>query len=80
MELKDLKDKEMCTVEKFVKRNEERGTWPGTAAAVWGLRADAPQNGFGKAFVKVGRRVLVDVEEFWKAVYYLQEVKNGSHR
>lgn len=68
------------TIKKFAKKNREQGTWPDSEAALWALRANAPQNGFGKAFLTVGRRVLVNEEKFWEAISLLQEAKNVCKR
>lgn len=53
------------TIEQFSKKYP----WP-TNAALRALVYDAKinKNNFQKAFVRVGRRVLIDVEEFWKCV------------
>lgn len=72
--------KKFFTVKKFAIKNHENGTWPNSESAVWALRSGAPQNGFGKAFITVGRRVLVNEEKFWEAVARLQEAKNVSGR
>lgn len=56
------------TVTAFAKKHAEAKAWPGSEAAIWALRADAPENGFGDAFITVGRRVLIDEEKFWKCV------------
>lgn len=66
------------TVKKFATKNRESGTWPDSESAIWALRAGSPQNGFGNAFITIGRRVLVDEEKFWEAVALLQEGKNVS--
>jgi len=68
------------TIKKFAQKNREQGTWPDSEAAIWALRANAPQNGFGKAFLTVGRRVLVNEEKFWEAIAFLQEAKNVCKR
>lgn len=68
--------KKFFTVRNFAKKNQENGTWPNSESAVWALRSGASENGFGKAFVTVGRRVLIDEEKFWEAVACLQEQKN----
>jgi hypothetical protein len=72
--------KKFFTVRKFADRNRESGAWPESEAAIWALRAGAPQNGFGSVLVTVGRRVLIDEEKFWEAVVRLQEKKNASSR
>ena len=72
--------KRCFTIKKFAARNREQGCWPETDSALWALRAGAPQNGFGEAFISVGRRVLVDEEKFWEAVAHLQEAKNASNK
>lgn len=68
------------TVKNFVQKNAEKGAWPSSEATVWALRAGAPENGFGDAFITVGcsRRVLIDEEKFWAAVRRFQEEKNAS--
>jgi hypothetical protein len=63
------------TVKEFALKNLKNGTWPSSEHAIWALRAGSPQNGFGNAFITVGRRVLIDEDRFWEAVYKLQEKK-----
>lgn len=60
------------TVKKFAEKNEIQGTWPRSEAAIWALRAGSPKNGFGKAFISIGRRVLINEEKFWEAVSKLK--------
>lgn len=66
------------TVKNFVQKNAEKGAWPSSEATVWALRAGSPGNGFGDAFITVGRRVLIDEVKFWAAVIRFQEAKNAS--
>jgi hypothetical protein len=61
------------TVKSFAKKNKELGTWPSSELIIWGLRSGSPENGFGKVFLKVGRRVLVNEKLFWEAVHNLQD-------
>lgn len=70
--------KRFFTVRKFADKNKEQGCWPDSDSAIWALRAGSPDNGFGEAFVTIGRRVLIDEEKFWEAIARLQEVKNAS--
>jgi hypothetical protein len=63
-----VKDYKLFTVKEFAKKHREQGTWPGSDAAIWAIRAGTPKNGFGEAFVTVGRRVLIDEKKFWEAV------------
>jgi hypothetical protein len=72
--------KKMFTVKKFANKNQQNGTWPDSESAIWAIRAGSPENGFGKAFITVGRRVLIDEENFWEAVSNLQETKNVSQK
>lgn len=67
--------KKFFTVRNFAKKNREQGSWPDSDSAIWALRAGSPKNGFGEAFISVGRRVLIDEEKFWEAVTLLQEAK-----
>lgn len=58
----------LMTVGQFVKSCE--GSWPhseGTVRALI-LHANKNKNNFQSAFKKVGRRVLVDPNEFWACV------------
>ncbi len=66
--------KRFFTVKNFSQKNKEQGCWPDSDAAIWALRAGSPDNGFGEAFVTIGRRVLIDEERFWEAISRLQEV------
>lgn len=68
------------TVQKFANKNKSQGCWPDTDAAIWALRAGSPENGFGKAFVTIGRRVLIDEIKFCEAIANLQEAKNASSK
>ena len=70
--------KRCFTVKKFALKNREQGTWPDSESAIWALRAESPHNGFGEAFITVGRRVLVNEQKFWEAIIKLQEAKNAS--
>ncbi len=67
--------KRCFTVKKFAVKNREQGTWPDSESAIWALRAESPHNGFGEAFITVGRRVLIDEHKFWEAIARLQEVE-----
>lgn len=58
----------LFTVKNFAKKNKEVGIWPGSESAIWALRANSNNNGFSKAFLSIGRRVLIDEEKFWEAV------------
>jgi hypothetical protein len=68
------------TVKNFAAKNRQQGAWPGSESAIWALRAGAPKNGFGDAFLTVNRRVLVDEQKFWGAVTHLQGVKSASNK
>lgn len=68
------------TIKNFAFKNRESGTWPASESAIWALKARAPDNGFGKAFIHVGRRVLVDEDRFWEAVTHLQEAPNARNK
>ncbi len=68
------------TVKNFALKNRENGAWPSSESAIWALKARSLENGFSKAFIHVGRRVLVDEEKFWEAVAMLQETKNVCKR
>jgi hypothetical protein len=70
--------KKFFTIRNFAKKNREQGSWPDSDSAIWALRAGSPDNGFGKVFITIGRRVLIDEEKFWEAVARLQEAKNAS--
>ena len=75
-EVANLGANKFFTVRKFATKNREQGSWPDSDPAIWALRAGAPENGFGEAFITVGRRVLIDEEKFWEAVTRLQEAEN----
>lgn len=70
--------KRCFTIKKFAEKNREQGTWPNSESAIWALRAGSPQNGFGEAFITVGRRVLILEGKFWEAIDLLQGGKNAS--
>ncbi len=61
---------QLLTIKQFCKKDK----WPSESAlrAII-LDADWGKNKFQSAFLRVGRRVLVDVNEFWKCVYRLKE-------
>ncbi len=57
----------LYTVRQFIDKN--KGSWPSESAlrsiigdARWG------RNNFQRAFKRIGRRVLINEQEFWKAV------------
>lgn len=56
------------TVKDFVKENQELNRYPNTEGTVWNIRQKMCKKGLEKAFVKMGRRVLIDENEFWKAL------------
>lgn len=68
-------DSKMLTVKQFV----EKHPWP-TESALRAIILDAPTNGFSKAFVRVGRRVLVKEKVFWEAIDRLQEEKSYASK
>lgn len=71
-----LSSNKLFTVRDFCEKNP---SWPSESAlraiildAAWG------QNKFQTAFKRIGRRVLVDEEEFWNCVERIQsEPKNA---
>ena len=76
MNEKTMDSSNKYTVKNFALKNQKSGTWPSSESAIRALRNRAIENGFEKAFVTVGRRVLVDEERFWEAVANLQGNKN----
>lgn len=58
------KEPELLPVNAFCRRHPE---WP-SPSALRAIILDAPTNGFATAFIRVGRRVLIDVAEFWRIV------------
>ena len=72
--------KKHFTVKQLAIKNRQNGTWPDSESSIWALKSNSPENGFGSAFLKVGRRVLVDEGKFWEAVDNLQEVRNASKK
>lgn len=50
-----------------VKQFSKLYPWP-TEAGLWNLRAKRKENGFDKAFLNIGRRVLIDVNIFWECI------------
>lgn len=63
-----MESTEYYTVKEFARINKENGTWPSSEAAIWALRANSPENGFGKAFVKIGGRLLIDAKAFMECM------------
>lgn len=64
-------EKEDCnhlTINQFC----EKYPWP-TAAALRHIIMKTRTNGFGKAFIRVGKRVLVKEDIFWNIVDKLQK-------
>ena len=61
-------NKNYMTVSQFA--DHCKGAWPATEGAIRAiiLEANRGNNNFQSAFIKVGRRVLVDVEDFWRCV------------
>lgn len=62
----------LFTVKNFAQKNKEEGIWPASEAAIWALRADSTENGFVNAFITVKRRVLIDEDEFYKAILLMK--------
>ena len=58
----------LYTIKNFAKKNKENGTWPSTEASLWALRSGCPNNGFEKAFLCIGRRVLISELDFMAAI------------
>jgi len=56
------------TVKQFAEKNKKEGVWPDTEGTIWAYRANSPKNGFGKAFLCIGRRVLINEIEFQIAI------------
>lgn len=54
---------EYLTVKQFCAKHP----WP-TESAMRAIILDAPTNGFSKAFVRIGRRVLVREKVFWEII------------
>lgn len=65
-------DRQEMTVSQFIEMRE--GKWP-SEASLRGIILDASwgKNNFQKAFKRVGRRVLIVPDEFWRCVDQLQE-------
>ncbi len=61
-------EKKFLTVKQFVKSCE--GGWPSSESALRAIILDAAwgKNKFQKAFIRIGRRVLIDPIEFWACV------------
>lgn len=62
-----MNEDQLMTVKQFIKKRE--GAWPSESAlreiilnAEWG------QNNFQSAFLRIGRRVLIDTVKFWDCV------------
>lgn len=66
MDKKEISRK--LTVKDFVKENRDHNRYPNTEETVWNLRSKMLKNVLEKAFMKCGRRVLIDENEFWKAL------------
>lgn len=56
------------TIAEFSAQNKEIGTWPHNIRVIRGLRERGRYNGFGKCFITVGTRVLIDTELFWETL------------
>lgn len=69
---------EVCTVKQFAESNREKGLWPDSEASIWAIRNEQDNNGFAKAFKKMGRRVLIDIPVFWECFKKMQGGKNES--
>jgi hypothetical protein len=54
------------TIKQFAEEQSRKG-WP-TYDSIRNLRRDRKTNGFASAFITIGTRVLVDVNEFWNCV------------
>jgi len=61
------------TVKNFALDNKKNRCWPDSENSIWSVRHGVPGNGFSSAFINMGRRVLIDVEEFWECLERLKE-------
>lgn len=61
------------TISEFAKKCKELGTWPHSESVLRGLCNKDRHSGFDRAFIRVGRRVLVDEQVFWE----IMESKRG---
>lgn len=62
-----------ATIKQFALKNKETGTWPYSESALYALRQAAKEKGFDGCFIKVGRRVLIDVNKFWESIKTMNE-------
>lgn len=70
-------EKRLLTVKQFARKSNEG--WP-TENAIRALILGASwgENNFQTAFIRVGRRVLIDPEEFWRIVR--EQKDNNSYK
>jgi hypothetical protein len=65
------KNKVFLTCRQF----NEKYPWP-SESALRAIIGDAENRGFSKAFVRYGRRVLINPDEFWAALERQHGAKN----
>ena len=67
--------KNLMTVRQFVESCA--GAWPASEGTVRALILDAKrgENNFQSAFLRIGRRVLVNPENFWRCVHGMKGFK-----
>lgn len=80
MEITERENPIYMTVRQFVE--SRKGLWPASDSAVRAIIMSSTNgtNNFQKAFKWMGRRVLVDVNEFWACVDRVNEEKNKAKR
>lgn len=66
--MKETNTKKLYTVKNFALKNKEQGCWPDTEPSIWAMKAGVPENGLEEAFIKVGRRVLIDGDKFFELI------------
>lgn len=66
-------ESKLLTIKNFVKKYE--GGWPHSEITVRNIayKASVGKNHFKNAFMRIGKRVLVNEKEFWKCVYAQNE-------
>ena len=58
----------LLTMIQFVEKNKERKSWPDSINIVRQLHHKRKEKGIEEAFVKFGKRVLVDEDKFYELI------------
>ena len=71
MTLEENRKQKLVTIKQFTQKNP----WP-SEAALRAIIQDAEKRKFRTAFIRYGRRILIDEDEFWACLNRLQDQRS----